>query len=794
MRAYLRGLLENDKVRLTGAVLLLCAVVYQQFLFGNDFFIWPDAGSDTLNSYWPAYTHFSNSFKQGFEFFSLELGLGINLFSGSMLFFDPFIWLYAFFDYLGIARLLILVYILKILIGTLFFHRFIGYYVQNRPIIFVTALLYGFSGFSVVWGQHYFFGTLVMVFPMILLGIESALHRDRYGLLIFSTALGMTSAYYFMYMSAFFLAVFLLARMLFLYKGNYRQIFTKGVKIGGAFVLGIGISAVVLLPTVAATLTTSRVSGQMTGIPLLSIINRKTLLTMAGSFFSNSLLGTASTFAGVENYYDSPHLYCGLLVLLALPQIWVSRSRAEKGFVAALVGFSAISLIFPYAAVAFNGFSMFSYRWTYFVIVFLLISAALAFQAVVDRQEANGPILKLTLLGLVFGALLVSLGYYVIRSTRDFGGVQVSTSLLMDTFLRVGPVVVLLGAYFVLFQRLQWRYSALLFAVLLAGEIIWNTGATIWGRKPVSTDYVVEKTSYFDDSFDAARNISAMDSELYRVDKSFYSQFLNDGLMQGYRNIHGYWSIIPGTTLNFFDAVGGATALNLQLGFIESDVIRSLLGVKYYMVRSLDEAPEGYELVGQWGDVIALKNNHWVPMGSVYQSFITKSNIQNFSTQDRDIVIAKACVIPDEHVGEARAMGMQEVLSYADFADGWSDPAAYDDLAALSSNPVRITVGRDDYIEGSLNSPTAGIVFFSINADEGWSVYIDDEKKTIIDANWGMIGVFVEPGEQQITLRYTPPMLREGAAISAVSALAVLVLFVVSRGWVGKRLLEKFRI
>ena len=794
MRVYLRGLLGSDRVKLTGAVLLVCMVVYHQFIFGNYFFIWSDLGSDTLNSYWPAYTYFSNSLRQGFESFSLEIGTGINIFSGSLLFFDPFAWLYVFFNYWGIARLFVFVFILKNLIGSLFFHRFIGFFVHSRSIAFLIALLYAFNSFAVVWGQHSILGTIVMVFPMILLGIERAIREDRPLLLILSTALGMVSTYYFMYMAAFFLAVYLPTRLVCFSNRDFRGIVWQAAKIGSAFVLGTGLSAAVLLPTIAATLTTNRLQGQLVGIPIFTIADVKTLLTIIGSLFSNSLLGTTDSFVGIGNYYDSPHLYSGLLSLMVIPQILIAPRKTDKIFALILSVFSVVCLIFPFMAAMFNGFSILAYRWSYFIIVFTLISAAIAMQAITDRQRASGTLLKLTLHGLIFSALLASLGFFIIHYMRDRGGFQGTIPLVVDTLLRVLPVIGLLCAYFLLLMKFQWKYRSVLLISLVVMEIIWNTGATIWGRNPVSTDYSADKISYFDHSLDAAKNIGDMDNGLYRVDKSFYSQFLNDGLMQGYRNIHGYWSIIPGTTLNFFDAVGGATELNMQLGLIESDVIRSLLGVKYYLVRSLDDVPEDYELVGQWGDVFALRNNHWVPMGSVYYSFISKSNIQNFSIEDRDIVIAKACVIPDELVEEVRAMGLQEVFSYADFTDGWSDSAAYDDLVALSSNRMQIQVSQDDYIEGNLTSPAAGIVFFPINADKGWDVFVDNDEKTIIDTNWGMIGVFVEPGTQKIILRYTPPMFREGVVVSVISIFAVLSLFVFSRGFLGKRLPEKFRI
>lgn len=779
--ASLNSLLRRDSVKLSGVILFLCLIIYHQFLIGGDFFLWSDLGSDTLNSYWPAYTYFSNAIRQGPVFLSLELGLGINIFSGSLLFFDPFMWLYALADMAGIARLLIIVHVLKLLIGALFFQQYLGFFLKSRYVIFIFSLLYAFNSFMMIWGQHFYFGTIVMIFPIILLGIEKFIQKEKFLLLTLSISLGLISSYYFMYMAVFFLGVYIPARLLVLNGKNYSIIVKKLFTLGCFFIAGVGISAVITFPTVAATLTTARVKAQMINFSIFSLGDIRNYLSIVGSFFSNNLLGSAESFIGQANYYDSPHLYSGILTLLIIPQILTLRNRRDKVFTSILLTFSAIALFFPFAAVMFNGFSTFSYRWTYFLILFFLLSASIAFESLEHNHPVNKPLLKVTFFLLALASLAVNAVYFLIREPIQNGQIHITASVISDTMSRILPVIFFLVAYFILILKYSnWKYSRYLLTLVIVIEIIWSSSATILGRSPVSIAYINNKIGYFDQSVNAISELKRNDHGFYRVDKSYFSQFWNDSLMQDYKSYHAYWSIIPGSSLDFFGEVGGGTAMGTQLGFISSDIIRSLLSVKYFLVKSIDQAPQDYEFIGKYGDVYLFKNNHWVPMGAVYHNFISKSDFNRKTISDRDNILAFAGVIPDELVGTAREKGLLEISDPTNQISNSSIllNSAQTNLKKLASESLSLTISRDDFIEGTLSPDTMGIMFFPLTYDKGWEIYIDDKKTSSIDVNWGLLGLWVEPGVHKITLRYIPALLREGAIVSILSISSILFLFI----------------
>ena len=72
-------------------VILLSVIIYRNYIFKENFYIFFDAASDTVNSYVPYLIYISNMLHSfNFETWSFEIGLGTDLFSLGSLLTDPF--------------------------------------------------------------------------------------------------------------------------------------------------------------------------------------------------------------------------------------------------------------------------------------------------------------------------------------------------------------------------------------------------------------------------------------------------------------------------------------------------------------------------------------------------------------------------------------------------------------------------------------------------------------------------------------------------------------------------------
>ena len=98
----------------------------------------------------------------------------------------------------------------------------------------------------------------------------------------------------------------------------------------------------------------------------------------------------------------------------------------------------------------------------------------------------------------------------------------------------------------------------------------------------------------------------------------------------------------------------------------------------------------------------------------------------------------------------------------------------------LKADSLNVTKFEETEIEGTVNVSEDGVLFTSINFDNGWDVYIDGQKVSKEDivgiGDDALIGVYITAGEHTVSFRYIPRGLLIGCAISAVTVVIFLLL------------------
>ena len=166
-------------------ILAGCLYVFHTYLFGNDLFVFTDDGSDTKEQYLMQYNTIVNHLRAGdFSFWDFNYGLGTNLFMLNLT--DPFLMLlYGAGVLFGPEHLpfyLVYYHIVKVLAAGWVCYRFLSCFPFMERVKGLCALIYAFSGYMMVWGQHYQFSTPLILYPLILWMIEKALKHARWGL------------------------------------------------------------------------------------------------------------------------------------------------------------------------------------------------------------------------------------------------------------------------------------------------------------------------------------------------------------------------------------------------------------------------------------------------------------------------------------------------------------------------------------------------------------------------------------------------------------------------------------
>jgi len=98
-----------------------------------------------------------------------------------------------------------------------------------------------------------------------------------------------------------------------------------------------------------------------------------------------------------------------------------------------------------------------------------------------------------------------------------------------------------------------------------------------------------------------------------------------------------------------------------------------------------------------------------------------------------------------------------------------------DDISKLKENSLQVKRFDDSYLSGEIFVDENKLLFLSIPFDEGWSLKVDGNKRKIEKVNFGFIGVFLEKGTHEIELKYTPPYMQLGFAVTCLSVLILLI-------------------
>ena len=286
----------------------LFTLLYSKFLLGGFAYVFTDCGADTLQINYAQYEMFSSLFRSGDSGYALQAGLGMDLSSYCPAYLIP----YNLLLILAPQRLLpwavlasaYLKLLTMSLVGYLFYRKLMGEGIGTMA----AALAWTFSGYVILWGQHYGFCTCMALFTVFMYFLQCYLNgeqRWKSAGLVFTVTMLLISSYYFLYMIAFF-AVFYVFIYSIMQRYSLKRTAGKVAGLGGMGILGVLIGGVALVP-IADTFLESARAGVLAAkgtSHLLSPYKGKTLGTIVARFFSNHMLGIDKDYTGYLNYYE----------------------------------------------------------------------------------------------------------------------------------------------------------------------------------------------------------------------------------------------------------------------------------------------------------------------------------------------------------------------------------------------------------------------------------------------------------------------------------------------------------
>lgn len=636
--------LKKDKYfkMLLCLMLFISVVLYWNFIVYKNIYIFNDIGGDTHAIYWPVYKYIVTHIRQGnLSWWSFNFGIGTSILSYGELIFDPFNIILLLMPIRYLHYGILIVSILKIFCAGIIFYLYILKIGVKEYAALIVSLAWAFSGYIILWGQHYQFATMIVLFSFIMLAYEYWFQDNNKLLLVLSIGLLAMNSPYWMYMVSIYLFIYSIFRYLYTYEFKLNDYVKYMFNFFTEYILGLGVGCILFLPRCYLLLNSPRINNINFKIPLLW--DRFSFFSALTRVFSNNLIGTYDYF-GASDYYGILILSSTILSVLITPQIYLYlKNKNKKVFVANSLLFITL-LIFPFASVAFNGFKTITTRWTFIMIFSLLIALGKALQNIFELKPIN---VKLLINTVIIDISVLSFSiFYVCLKTR----IGIDKNLILYVIGQVLVIILFFIMYlqlFVYFSKNKEKKYIKYITILLVVELVIINYPTVNRRIEFTSNYITNKNGYLDSSNDSIKYINNTDKGFFRVDKDYMSVFLNDGIFQNYKGLKSYNSLNAPSYVQFVENVGGTFLggyYNYILGFDDRLKVQTLLGVKYILSKN-NIAPLGYEKVKSFNNINLYRNNYFLPLGVTYDSFIPLDEFNNLSKSEKDDALLNAFVI-----------------------------------------------------------------------------------------------------------------------------------------------------
>ena len=325
------------------------------------------------------YDEFNRLIKSGqLPFWSKNMFLGGNFWSSKTYYLlgDPFAYLTLLFPKEYMTYALMITYILKLLTAILLFNHLLEKMNIKKKYRILGSLLYGFCGWSALFMEHPNFLVWHTFLPLVLIGIESILKDKKYGTFVLGIFLVAISNYYFLFTTSIFLTIYWTIRYIQLNKFIFKDYILSTLKLIGFYIIGIGISAVFLLPSIIYLFNNSRVGSEVV------ITNKWNPVTIYLDMIVKSLIPPFKSselnhmlFSTTDYNTNQLTIYSSVLTIILLPQIFKQLKNKEmKGYLAFLI-ILFVFICFPIFSSVLHGLNTPNFRWTLLFITIEILTA-----------------------------------------------------------------------------------------------------------------------------------------------------------------------------------------------------------------------------------------------------------------------------------------------------------------------------------------------------------------------------------------------------------------------------------
>lgn len=628
-------------------ILLFTIFLYYQ-ITNNGLLIWyGDSYEQQLAFYIGGWEKFHTL---DFSLWSWSLGLGANYLSYIFYFTSsPFFFLTLLFPKEWIPYLFLYLNLIKLGLILAFSYHWLLKLKPIRWIALVGSITLTFSGWVIFFFHYNHFLDSFVFYPLILLFIEHWIKTKRFfGLTIAIGLLGITN-YYFLYMFIPFIGLYTIYRLgVSQDKFPWKRLLVM-ILIG---LLGVGLSAILILPSISLVIKTPRLSES---INLLSHISLKDLYRYGSTFFipvmdrfDPSYLLSTDVYQGI-GWGGGVSLNLFIITPLILPLSFFSKNRKEKVF---RLTFIVILFIFMFFLVFYRILQgSMDVRWYYMITLLNVISLVEGLNAITEN-----PLIKKFLLPIGIVIIGLILAMYNISRYKYWTGSN--DHLYTLHYVILGLFIFLVTYIIILYFKPKLLWIAIIFEALFVFFVAYHND------KPI-TEISLNRTFYNESS--AINYIKANDSDFYRIlnDTSTYSS-ANEPFMKQYNGLSFYLSLYNFDQEDYLNRLKSTWSMPITFGRFQT---YNLLSTKYYITRYHNHTvPYGFDYFTKIRNEYIYKNRYFFPLGYSTTKTINKDPFKELSYLNQDRLFMDT-IVTDESPNRTPVYFNELTTIFA-----WADP------------------------------------------------------------------------------------------------------------------------
>ena len=731
----------------------------------------------------PFYQMVHDAIRSGNFLWNWNTDLGANLI-GSYSFYNlcsPFFWLTLPFPSKAVPYLMGPLLMLKFACASLTGYIYLRRYVKNRDFAVIGGLLYAFSGFSVynIFFNH--FHEAIVIFPLVLAAMDAYMVEKRRGVFALAVFASCFMNYYFFAGQVVFCLIYWFLRM---GSGSWKITVKEFLWLLFEAVIGVAMTAVLILPTVLAVMQNSRVNSPTYGWGALLYGQEQRYLHILECFFFPPDIPARPNFTP-----DSDAKWASLgawLPLFSMTGVFAWFQTRRKNWIKRIVILLLFMTMVPVLNNMFQLFNSAYYaRWFYMI----TLMCALATVCSLETAEVDwGRAFRWT--GGITAAIALAVG--LMPKTMDADGNFTEFGLENYPHRFWGYVAVafvsLLLCYLLIpivrrNQRKFARYATL--GVMLISVLYSIYFIALGKTQSYDThNYVIPYC------LNNGKDLNLPDEnpdEDYRVD--FYNAMDNVGMFWQMPTIQAFHSIVPGSVMDYYDSIDNGRGVGSRPN-TDHYGIRGLLSVKYLFDFSNDDDSfydntlkstkmPGFSYYDTQNGFDVYVNDYYIPYGFTYDAFVSMDQYEQISKNYREFVMLDALILSNEQINK-----YSHLLSYHGDIDLTDYTQAYylEMCEARQKETCYFFEARGDGFTAKIDLSKENLVFFSVPWEEGWTATVDGQPVEIERVNVAFMAVDVPAGDHVIEFHYMTPGLKTGALITLICvAIFVAYLIVMAR-------------